>query len=220
MRYTPFQFVARFLAVSAAGWALMIAVLVAAVGCRAPAPATPDVSVPAQHAAVRMMLMDFDLDGEADSACTAWRLDGPVWITAKHCVDEPGDFTIDGGPVLVYRCSPAADVCALLVPLSAATGVLTPAADEPEFGDRVHYIGYPWHNGYLYHGVFEGLWSGCPDDVDGLCMFTGFTDGGASGSPLINEAGRVVGVVVASVRGRPYSFAVPLGPIRALLESF
>jgi S1-C subfamily serine protease len=91
-------------------------------------------------------------------------------------------------------------------------------------GDRLHYIGYPSFD-WVHFGVFEGLYGGLEGGegttgIDGErdIMFSSQTDGGASGSPLMNGEGKVVGIVVSSFRFTQYSYAEPIKCVVDLLN--
>lgn len=149
--------------------------------------------------------------------CTAWHLRGDLWGTAGHCVvgATPEDvLAVELGgsvtrKVTSFSTSMSHDVALLRVPnTDGIPGLLT--AGIPDFGVHVHYVGYSAN----HLGVYEGIYSGI-DPVERMHMYTGFTDGGASGSPLFDPDGHVIGVVVASYRGRPWSY---FEPIQGLLD--
>lgn len=80
------------------------------------------------------------------------------------------------------------DVCLLLV-----EGVVRPldlALGQPSIGQPVSYVGYPAND----FSIVDGRWVGMRKDR--LLMATLETVPGASGSPVLNSAGDVVGMVV------------------------
>lgn len=190
--------------------------LVVLAGCQRAVPAEFPSSIADETAAIRQMIMVYPDGG--DSACTAWKVSGyGVWITAKHCTEDEGEFTIGGHPAIVEQCSETADVCAMLVAADWEVATLqlgTPA----RFGDRVHFIGFPWYGEQYHFNVYDARWGLCYDNQAGECEISTMADGGASGSPIIDQGGEVVGVLVSGYRGRPYTYAVPVAHVRALIE--
>lgn len=148
---------------------------------------------------------------EAEGAyCTAAHIGGDQWLTAGHCaaVAEGFPSTIAGHPVAQIRYTMSPDIGVLTVPGTSYYPALRVATRPMRFGDKVHYIGYPGYAGLMHRGVFEGTVGnrGYDQEVEILV----FLDGGGSGSPLLNEDGEIVGVMVSSFRGRPYSYATPM----------
>jgi V8-like Glu-specific endopeptidase len=185
----------------------------------------PPVAKPSpsdQAASVRLLRLDYDGDGAMDGYCTAWALVPRVWATAGHCADnEDGGVTV---PFVMTRGVPAeGHWVAVMTPesgvdaavfTSTASGPGLPlAVTVPAFGDRVHYIGFPEG----HYGVYEGLWAGPDNTEGGEVMFTGFAWGGASGSPVMNEAGEVVGILVSGYRGRPYTYITPVAAFKGMV---
>lgn len=83
--------------------------------------------------------------------------------------------------------APEDDICLLLVEAPAQV-VLTPA-DDVDVGQRVFYVGYP--NGT--RGTYEGLVERVDSESGSLVSIPGYF--GASGSAMLDNNGRVVGVV-------------------------
>lgn len=118
-----------------------------------------------------------------------------------------------------WRLGTADDLCVLR---SYVAGQHLTLGTAPAFGTRVHYVGFPEG----HYGMYEGLYVGDDTHVNGSrngdgdddVMFTAPVWGGASGSPLMGPDGLVVGVVVASYRGRPYAYAEPVESLRLLLK--
>lgn len=180
--------------------------------------AAPSVPMETQINAVRQMFMKknaFDF-----GSCTAWHMSGAVWWTAKHCVQGSTEMWVGGNKVLGQACHAEADACIVLVG-GEHTASDTEFGPMPEFGDKIHYIGYPWHFEY-HHGVYDGRWGkethhnyggGVEKEYE---MTDTLADGGASGSPVFNEAGQVVGILVAGYPDKPYTYAVPVTVLQDL----
>lgn len=172
---------------------------------------TPSTPRPGPQGAVRKVFIQGEWYG------TAWHLSGEYWITADHiCEDYIDSATLGTDPAALVKrgmyLNGGDDLCVLRGP---AIGPSLPLGPEPEFGDRLTFIGFP--EGHF--GAFEGLYSGV-DEVTGEPMFsTSGGYGGASGSPVLNARGEVVGVLVSSYRGRPYVYFEPTSDLRRLLLS-
>lgn len=166
---------------------------------------------PAQPAYQLSAIEQLYLDGV--KACTVWHLKDKLWVTASHCTNGAATLTDkDGRPFTVLR---QGDIDGEKPDLSLLIG--PPGAPDldigapPAFGDPVHFIGYPQYGGETHLGVYSGSWGTCyvvRGSVHKLCEVSVMVDGGASGAPLFDEYGRVVGVVDASFRGRQYGYVV------------
>ena len=88
------------------------------------------------------------------------------------------------------------DHCLLWVPTLEAPQVRV-AIKPPTTGERVRYLGAPLG---VYHyptvAIFEGIFSGIVDASSSLVTFPAI--GGASGSAVLNEKGKVIGILFAS----------------------
>lgn len=84
-------------------------------------------------------------------------------------------------------------------------------------GSKVYALGNPLELGFL---IAEGIYNGKVESrIYEQMLFSGALNSGMSGGPAIDEAGRVVGVNVATRRdGSMLSFLVPVRYMRALLE--
>ncbi len=85
-------------------------------------------------------------------------------------------------------------------------------------GERVFSLGNPLELGFL---ISEGIYNGFVESrIYEQMLFSGALNSGMSGGPAIDEAGRVVGVNVATQRnGELLSFLVPVRYARELLDS-
>ncbi len=84
-------------------------------------------------------------------------------------------------------------------------------------GERIFSLGNPLELGFL---ISEGIYNGFVESrIYEQLLFSGALNGGMSGGPAIDEAGRVVGVNVATRRGAELlSFLVPVRYARDLLD--
>ncbi len=85
-------------------------------------------------------------------------------------------------------------------------------------GDKVYVIGHP---GGLEGSLSEGIVSGMRQtNAQSLLQISAPLSVGSSGSPVLNEDGRVIGLAVATVdRGQNLNFAVPIRYLRVLLSN-
>lgn len=95
--------------------------------------------------------------------------------------------------------------------------VLQPAAEaEPAIGTKVYAVGNALGEGVvLRDGLLTSL---TPEDQDGRwkwLRFSAATSPGNSGGPLLDEEGRVLGVVTARSPGENLNYALPIGRVLA-----
>lgn len=164
-------------------------------------PEQPSMTEQASSATYQMFTPD-------RAQCTAWAVDDHHVISAGHCCDEEGTYTLIGehfktvyATVVAYQDEdfddgPPVDVCLLQSTESVGPGI--PLAKElPEPGDTVGFVGYPLGKRTVSTGEYVG-------DVDGPFQFyddytaTAPCDHGASGSAMYSAAG-VYGVLVRLV---------------------
>jgi serine protease Do len=162
------------------------------------------------------------------------RDDGPkgVWLlTNYHVVSSlainPEKFRIELRPTserTVKATLVAVDVIHDLAVLRTE-----PEADAPPWpafalrdglpmqGERIFSLGNPLEVGFL---ISEGIYNGLVESrIYEQMIFSGALNSGMSGGPTIDDAGRVVGVNVAThSRGMLISFLVPIRYARELLE--
>ncbi|MCY7388601.1 MAG: trypsin-like peptidase domain-containing protein, partial [Burkholderiales bacterium] len=162
------------------------------------------------------------------------RDDGPkgVWlITNYHVVSSlainPEKFRIELRPTserTVKATLVAVDVIHDLAVLRAEPLNGSPAwpafdlRDSPlSQGERIFSLGNPLELGFL---ISEGIYNGPVESrIYEQMLFSGALNSGMSGGPAIDEAGRVVGVNVATRRGgQLLAFLVPVRYARELLE--
>jgi hypothetical protein len=110
----------------------------------------------------------------------------------------------------------------VLIALKAPSGTARPLvlgdSDQVREGEQIVVIGNPEG---LEQTISSGLISGIRD-VDGRKLFqiSAPISGGSSGSPVFNQRGEVIGVVVSSIEsGQNLNFAVPINYAKTLLTS-
>jgi serine protease Do len=102
-----------------------------------------------------------------------------------------------------------------LQPLPVATA-------NPSPGDKVYTLGSPgFGEGTLEQTISEGLVSSTSRKIDGVTYLqhSAAVNPGNSGGALLDEHGRVVGLVTLKARLENVSFALPAETIRALFNS-
>lgn len=155
------------------------------------------------------------LEHDGAGVCTTFHVGDGFWVTARHCVAlTDTEVTIHGVPATLVTGSATADLAVYIGPqqhTKLRLGTL------PAFGTPVHYIGYPWFGQDYHHGVYTGFWA--EPTAEGEYEFTAPAHGGASGSPVMTEDSKVVGVLVAGYLGQHYTYAVPVTELRKLLEA-
>ncbi len=174
--------------------------------------ATPSkLSVPAEALQASVVKVNiFDVEDDSYGWCTAWYRGNDVWVTAAHCLHETYMLSVNNVVVDHLQPDPEGnDFGTFIFHTNAKPLPLAKRLPEVSLScTRVHYYGFPGKpDGEPQEGVWEGCFNGV--DADGDIAFSAWVDGGASGSPLMNEDGEVIGVVVSSYRGRPYSYAEP-----------
>lgn len=177
---------------------------------------TPDwrpVAAEAQRAIFRM-----DIDGKGE--CTAFGIRTGVMLTAAHCDGTALTLDQDGRRVFAVAKDVQHDLLALVLLPKATDGVLFLAPEEPPTGTPVALCGFPFNfpNKYFRVGVVAQ-----PHDGDGQMGLDIHIAPGDSGAPVLDFAGRVVGLAANHYVGNfgdpaYVTFAVPLHDIRAFVE--
>ena len=125
--------------------------------------------------------------------CSGFIVGPEVVMTAKHCIHEGAGYFFDG--ILGEELAVDADDDLALLLFPGLNGPSVDVADvDPAIGDEVSTIGFP-RGIYL---VNHGVWSGRTPDISevrgSIAMVEYF---GASGSPVFNKDGLVIGVLVS-----------------------
>ena len=156
---------------------------------------------------------------------------GALVLTNYHVVSslavEPQKYRIELRGANEHKV--AAKLVAVDVVHDLAVLRTEPAVDAPAWtafalrdqplvqGSKVYALGNPLELGFL---IAEGIYNGLVESrIYEQMLFSGALNPGMSGGPAIDEAGRVVGVNVATRRdGAMLSFLVPVRYARELLE--
>ena len=169
-----------------------------------------------------VQLLTARISGQLLPVCTTTSINEEMhlWITAAHCVDA-GPLFIQQQPVSVVVVWNTADLALLFTPTFAAPA-LRLAEDDPEVGDKVFVVGYPF--GIKQPQLFQGHVSSAGMDIGhGHKVGLDVTIcGGNSGSPVVNERDELVSMIQVGIDSPQgcYVFAAgaPLKDIKDLLD--
>lgn len=191
-----------------ASLSLLLALTACTVSCAARV--TPhDVPTMSDPAVAKLIIVE---DGEEAGTCTVFKVGDNLAMTAGHCCadseEDPilkllgaetkkvartfhaqGPHAVDGAEFTIAHVDEEHDVCTLKGPLKGPS--LRLALHDPALGEHVWTAGYP-------KGIFlisSGHWSGRDTDGEGLASLSVW--GGASGSPVMDPDGNVVGILRA-----------------------
>jgi len=144
-----------------------------------------------------------------------------LFVTNHHVVNGGLRASIVAAGAAEYRVSGLAAVnrrrdLVLLRTSNPAPAHLALAASPPEIGDAIAVYGAPVG---LKGTLSTGIVSTMREDAGELLQMTAPISHGSSGSPVVNEDGAVVGVVVSSnISGQGLNFAVPAAHVQELLN--
>jgi S1-C subfamily serine protease len=183
-----------------------------------PAAAATSVLRRAQQVTVRIRSLGCDRFGIG----SGFVLPGGVVVTNRHVIDQPRAVTINTWDGVSLEAS----VTGIAVDSDLAILQLSEAAELPvaelrttpvEVGETVVAVGYPGGGpATVTTGSVVGLVDGeLLDEPAPVLRVDAVIRQGNSGGPLLDEAGRVVGVVFALEVGTGYGLAVP---VTTLLE--
>lgn len=157
------------------------------------------------------------------STGTGFALDAFTLVTNRHVIDDAQGLevtTYDGRTIDVETASvtTVADIAIVTTATSMGGAFAIRAEDDPIEGDAITVVGYP-NGGRLT--TTTGVVLGPAEDPIGGAVGTvlatsAVVQPGSSGSPVLNEAGEVVGVVYAK-NEVDQSFIVPVSTLNSLL---
>lgn len=189
-------------------------------------PAARDIASRAFESVV--MLQMLDERGEELAIGTGFLVEGGWIVTNAHVVggaDRAALWPIDSREALPLPLegvvSRVTDLALIHLPDSAPSALRTlalAADDLPAVGDTVYAVGNPQG----FEGTFsDGKVSGLRRDGDEtFIQITAPISPGSSGGPLLDENGKVVGIVTATwTGGQNLNFAVPVRALRELLDA-
>jgi S1-C subfamily serine protease len=132
---------------------------------------------------------------------TGFYLGARTIVTAEHVIAGCTRLTLpDGGPLAVVAADRALDVAVLTAPRPSPVWLTLAPPRGLRLGQRIHALGYPYYSiaGTALHltsGNVSAL-AGIGDDTR-FFSFSAPVQPGNSGGPLMDQSGRVLGVVVA-----------------------
>lgn len=153
---------------------------------------------------------------------TGFAVDSHTLVTNRHVIEDTKDLqvtTYDGRTIDVTAASVTTVADLAIITTEQSIDVFSALAQEdPIEGDAITVIGYPG-GGQLttVSGVVLGT---APDPLGAalgtVMVTTAPVEPGSSGSPVLNEAGEVVGVIYAKNESEQ-SFMVPVSLLRTLM---
>lgn len=158
-------------------------------------------------------------DDSLQNYCTAGKINGEkgLWLTAAHCVDD--HMYMQGKPVFVIDVNEAKDLAVVMSP--TAVGTPLQLADRPsDWGGRVETAGYSF--GYPKPFYFTGNVAHpgfvFPGEDQEFVLYDMPVAGGQSGSPILNNKGKLVGVMQVGFRAETFGVVSGGAPFRYVKE--
>ncbi|MFW2513494.1 S1 family peptidase [Demequina sp. SO4-13] len=181
---------------------------------------SPDGFSAAQRMTLRMR--NITCAGRVNTG-TGFALDAFTLVTNRHVIDDSETLEVsthDGRIIEATAASSTtvADIAIITTTESLGGAFAARAEEDPGEGDVITVVGYP--NGGKLTTV-SGVVLGPVQDplgsaVDTVLATTAVVQPGSSGSPVLNDAGDVVGVVYAK-NDSNQSFIVPVSVLNTLL---
>lgn len=156
---------------------------------------------------------------------TAVALGAGRLVTNAHVVEQARLVNVspDGGGAAVAPARSVPGVDLALLPTDDRRAGLALAPDDPVPGMPVVLAGYPL-GGFDLRVVEAHVAGYAPDpfaapgaDAPKVLRLDRPAVPGMSGGPVLDRAGRVVGILFAAVRGEPTSYALPVSGLRSFL---
>jgi serine protease Do len=132
---------------------------------------------------------------------TGFYLGARTLVTAEHVIAGCARLSLpDGSALAIAAVDPALDVAVLTAPRPSPVWLTLAPPQGLRLGQRIHALGYPYYSiaGTALHltsGNVSAL-AGIGDDAR-FFSFSAPVQPGNSGGPLMDQSGRVLGVVVA-----------------------
>jgi S1-C subfamily serine protease len=178
----------------------------------------PPVRSPERAAAITVRV-DSRGGGAFDTG-TGVAVGGSVVLTNAHLTNNPVTLVTRCGDreavVAKLERSSEVDLAVLVVP-GAGLPPVELAPRDPQPGDRVLLAGYPGGTFTLTDGRVEGAFV---DNGHTVVRFSPEPEGGQSGSPLLDDSGRLVGLAFADEATGGQGLAIPVSTVRAVLDRF
>ncbi|WP_084075939.1 serine protease [Demequina sp. NBRC 110052] len=157
---------------------------------------------------------------------TGFALDENTLITNQHVISDSRSIEVSTYNGVKYTATTVsstsvADIAIVRTEDPIGTSYAILAQEDPEIGDAITVLGYPG-GGQLtsVDGVILGTTSDPIEaSVGTVYVSSASVVSGSSGSPALNEAGEVVGVVYAKIPdGTNNSLIIPVSTLRTLLS--
>lgn len=180
---------------------------------------SPDGFTQAQRMTVRVR----NIGCQGLSTGTGFAIDAHTLVTNRHVVDNSRDIevtTYDGRTIDITATSVTAVADLAIVTTEETIGAYSTLAQQDAVeGDAITVVGYP--GGGQLTTVYGVVIGEVPDPLGAalgqVLATTAPVKPGSSGSPALNEAGEVVGVIYAK-NDAEQSFMVPVSMLRSLLN--
>lgn len=168
----------------------------------------------------------------AGDGCTGWYIGNNLFVTASHCVEGPNMvFTFKDGSQVKGKLAILSNLYAgfddfAVFKATDSVGYSLSLAMKcdtvPNIGDSLHMTGYPGGKGGIGRTT---MWGRAASEVQpqhglwpGVYTVQISSLGGFSGSPVMNEAGKVVGILVGSEpENKTIAFVQPIGKLCGIL---